>query len=123
MDMRVARVIIESIDNGFKTVFKGSIHTDIAGLDRELKRVMIAKPRHVEIDLAEVGSISSMGIGLLVSFRNGIVGSGGTVKIIKVQKLMHSMFRFARLEEMFQIEPSAVLAPPKGAGARKLGRA
>ncbi|HWE94001.1 MAG TPA: STAS domain-containing protein [Tepidisphaeraceae bacterium] len=123
MDMRVARVKVESIESGFKTVFKGSIHTDIEGLDRELKRVVIAKPRHVEIDLAEVATISSMGLGLLVSFRNGIVGSGGTVKIVKVQKFMHSMFRFARLEEMFQIDSSAILTTPTGAGARKSGRA
>ncbi|MDB5174549.1 MAG: hypothetical protein JWO87_1315 [Phycisphaerales bacterium] len=114
MDFK-ARVNVEPIDAGFKVVFEGCVHSDVAALERELHRVIVAKPRHVDIDLAAIDFLSSIGVGTLVGFRNGVVGGGGTVKIIALQKQTDRTLRYARLEKMFQIEPSAVIAPQKSA--------
>ncbi|MDB5291337.1 MAG: hypothetical protein JWL69_2578 [Phycisphaerales bacterium] len=110
MDFK-ARVNVESIDAGFKVVFEGCVHSDVAALERELNRVIVARPRHVDIDLAGIEFLSSIGVGTLVGFRNAVVGGGGTVKIVALQRQTHKTLRYARLEKMFQVEPSAVVAP------------
>jgi anti-sigma B factor antagonist len=105
----------------------------VGQLQQELSRVLEAKPELVVLDLTDLAFISSMGMGTLVNFRNGVGKAGGTVKLAALQPMLAEAFRRARLTEMFEIHPNvdaavgaeksapapAVASPEKPKAAKK----
>jgi anti-anti-sigma factor len=75
----------------------------VGQLQQELSRVLEGKPELVVLDLTDLAFISSMGMGTLVNFRNGVGKVGGTVKLAALKPLLAESFRRARLTEMFEI--------------------
>jgi anti-sigma B factor antagonist len=75
----------------------------VGQLQQELSRVLEGKPELVVLDLTDLTFISSMGMGTLVNFRNGVGKVGGTVKLAALKPLLAEAFRRARLTEMFEI--------------------
>ncbi len=110
MDFQDAPAAVTTIPDGFRVVVKGSIHTNVAWLERELTRVAESKPKKVELDLADVHHVSSMGIGSLIWFRNQVVKGGGSVQIVRIQNQVRGIFRAACLEAIFDLRPQAVIA-------------
>jgi anti-sigma B factor antagonist len=78
----------------------------VGQLQQELSRVLEGKPELVVLDLTDLAFISSMGMGTLVNFRNGVGKAGGTVKLAALKPLLTESFRRARLTEMFEIHDS-----------------
>lgn len=110
MDFQDAPAIVTAIADGFRVAVKGSIHTNVAWLERELKQVSESKPKRVELDLSDVHYVSSMGIGSLMWFRKQIVAGGGTVHIIAIQSQVRGIFRASCLEAIFDVRPEGVIA-------------
>jgi anti-sigma B factor antagonist len=75
----------------------------VGQLQQELSRVLEGKPELVVLDLTDLAFISSMGMGTLVNFRNGVGKIGGTVKLAALKPMLAESFRRARLTEMFEI--------------------
>lgn len=82
----------------------------VGQLQQELSRVLEGKPELVVLDLTDLTFISSMGMGTLVNFRNGVAKGGGTVKLAALKPLLAEAFRRARLTEMFEIYESVEAA-------------
>jgi anti-anti-sigma factor len=78
----------------------------VGQLQQELSRVLEGKPELVVLDLTDLAFISSMGMGTLVNFRNGVGKIGGTVKLAALKPPLAEAFRRARLTEMFEIHDS-----------------
>ena len=108
MDLQEAPVAITPTALGFHVAIIGSVHTNTAWLERELEKVVSAKPREVELDLLRLRFLSSSGVGVLVAFRRGIVNSGGSLRVVAVQKTVFGTLRFAHLDELFKIDPAVV---------------
>jgi anti-anti-sigma factor len=90
----------------------GSIHLNVAWLEGELKRVIDAKPRLVELDLSKTDYISSMGLGTLCGFRNSIADNGGVVRIVAIERKNYSVFQHAYLTKLFELTPAAIIGAP-----------
>ncbi|HVT89482.1 MAG TPA: STAS domain-containing protein [Tepidisphaeraceae bacterium] len=112
MDFQTPPVVASATDDGLKLVFDGPIHTNVTWLEEELDKVVAAKPRVVQIDMTRTDYISSLGIGILVSFNNRINANGGILKIIAIPKRVFSTFRVAYLDRVLKIEPAAIVADP-----------
>ena len=87
----------------------------VGQLQQELSRVLEGKPELVVLDLTDLAFISSMGMGTLVNFRNGVGKLGGTVKLAALKPLLTEAFKRARLTEMFEIHGTVddAVSPPK----------
>jgi anti-anti-sigma factor len=111
MDFQVEPCTVTATEGGFRIVFVGPIHTNTSWLERELDRVVAAKPKDVELDLTGTEYLSSMGLGILVGFHNRIKENGGVVRIVKILKPTLRLFKAAYLDRVFAIEPNAVTEP------------
>jgi anti-sigma B factor antagonist len=66
--------------------------------------------RHFLINLAEVGSIDSAGIGELIWAQSAAARSGGSVKIVSIPTRVESILRLTRLLMIFDIWPDEASA-------------
>ena len=100
---------------------KGEARLLVDTLERDLQRVMLARPALVLMDLSGFSFCSSLGMGALVSFRRGLVQRGGKVVLCALQPGVLEAFKRARLHDLFQISPTvedaAALATPAPAPA------
>jgi anti-anti-sigma factor len=106
LDIQNRPVIVTHVGDGFKLAFRGPIHVNTAWLESELDKVVLAKPKTVELDLAGTEYISSLGLGILVSFNRRIVENGGLARIIKIRKMTLGVLRASRLDGVLRVEPS-----------------
>ena len=77
---------------------------DFASIDRlqtSLLGISVQRPTLVVFDLAEFAYAASLFMGVLVSFRRGIVRNGGQVRLAALQPNVEEAFRIARLHELF----------------------
>jgi anti-anti-sigma factor len=109
MDFQDKPVVITRIDDGFRVATIGSIHTNTEWLEHEFKKVADAKPKLVELDLSKTDYVSSWGLGVLMSLRNGVAKSGGTLRITAIQKEVLNALRYACLHQVFQVSPGVVV--------------
>ena|SRR5258708_4188299 len=109
MDFQEEPVLVSEIDGGFRVSVRGSVHVNTAWLEGELRRVADKKPKLVELDLSATPHVSSAGMGLFLASRRTIAAAGGTFRVVSIQKAVFGSFRFAGLDTVFQIEPSAVI--------------
>ena len=75
----------------------------VGQLQHELAKVLEGKPELVVVDLTDLAIISSMGMGTLVNFRNGVNKVGGSVKLAALKPVLADAFKRARLTEPFEI--------------------
>ena len=109
MDYRDAPAVVVPIPNGFVARLIGPIHTNNAWIEGEFKKIVDAKPKEVELDLAETTFLSSSGVGTLVWLYNKVTEVGGVVRITAIRKRVLSTLKFSRLEKLFQTEKATVL--------------
>ena len=112
MDYQSEPVVITPIGEGLRVAVHGPIHTNTAWIEGEFNRVIAAKPKRVELDLRSTNYVSSMGLGVLLSFRKRLAGIGAVLKVVAIQRQVLNVFRYARLEQVFEIDQSVVLTAP-----------
>ena len=55
------------------------------------------------LDMAEVRSVDSSGLGSLVAILRTVTRHGGDIKIVNLQESVRAVFRLVRLENVFEI--------------------
>jgi anti-anti-sigma factor len=109
MEFQDAPVVVTEIPDGYRVTTVGAIHTNTLWLERELKKVLDAKPKRVELDLSKTEYVSSWGLGVLMSLRTGVTNQGGTFRITAIRKDVLSTMRYASLHQIFEVEPGVVV--------------
>ena len=110
MDYQSEPVVVTPIDGGFRVAIKGAVHTNVQWLEHELADVVAAAPKRVELDLAGTDFVSSTGLGTFVKFHRDLTAAGAILQVVAIREAVLRTFRYARLDVLFNIDPSAVVA-------------
>jgi serine/threonine-protein kinase RsbW len=70
-------------------------------LERQLAQLVASHPPRVLLDLSELGQISGVLLGVLLSLRRGVVSYGGEIRIIAAQPIVLELFRRTGLNIVF----------------------
>jgi len=70
----------------------------------ELCTLIKESPKEVIIDLADVKSVDSIGIGVLIAMHNALNKSGGKLRVINANKDIYNLFNTMRLNLHFVVE-------------------
>ncbi len=111
MEIQSPPVVTSKIPDGVRLAFNGPIHLNVAWLETELNKVTATRPKLVEIDLAGTEHISSLGLGLIVGFRNAITRNGGKVRVVKIRQRTLGILKTATLDRLLEIDPAGVIKP------------
>ncbi|HWY85307.1 MAG TPA: STAS domain-containing protein [Gemmataceae bacterium] len=76
-----------------------------------LQRVTAARPALVIFDMAELGFVASLFLGLLVNFRRGLAKHGTKIQMAGVRPNIRETFQVTRLDELFEFVTRAPPAP------------
>jgi anti-anti-sigma factor len=109
MDFQNEPITVTHSDGDYCVKLLGPIHTNVAWIETEFKKVIAAKPKNVDLDLAETSFLSSTGVGCLVWLYNGLKAEGATLRIVKIQKRVLSTLDYSRLTKILQVQPTAVV--------------
>jgi anti-anti-sigma factor len=103
---------------------KGEAKVECAGaLQDGLLAPAARRPAVVTLDLSELRSISSLAMGVLVTFRRGVVRTGGRVRLAgELQPAVHAALARAELFDLFETTADAGPAPNRPAGPIPHGR-
>lgn len=104
MDAQEKPITIEKTPDGYKIAISGAIHIATAWIESELRKVADQKPKLVEMDLSAMPFASSIGLGMLIAFRNAVVGAGGTFRITAIQERVLGTIRFAHLQQLMNVD-------------------
>ena len=113
MDFQNAPVEVRKIEGGVRICVIGSVHTNVAWLESELKKVIDSKQKLVELDLSQNDFLSSTGIGLIVYLHNSVKAYGGRMVIVSIQPAVFKTLRYARLDTVIEMLPDAVVEDAK----------
>jgi anti-anti-sigma factor len=105
-----APCIVTKVDDGFNFKLISGMGGDLDAIQKEMDRVVAAKPKKVHMDLAACDAMGSAGMGALVHFQSQIRANGGTMKIVAIRKFVFTSFRIGRLDQLFGISPEAIIA-------------
>jgi anti-anti-sigma factor len=89
----------------------GEARLVVDSMERELMRVMLGRPKLVVLDMSGFTFCSSLGMGILVSFRRGVVQTGGRIVLCAMPPDVLESFRRARLHDLFEICDSLQTIP------------
>jgi anti-sigma B factor antagonist len=67
-------------------------------------RIVEKKPLEVVIDLSDLNSITSSGIGKIVLLYKELQKQGGTIKIVGVNQTIMQIFKIVKLDKLMHIE-------------------
>lgn len=100
MDIKLA----ES-DRQVKVTLKGDIYVEQAGELVEVFNSIIEKsPEEVIIDISELKSITSSGIGKIVLLYKSLRKKNGKIKIIGVNDTIMQIFKIVKLDKLVEIK-------------------
>ncbi len=71
---------------------------------KELSELKKESPKEIIIDLVDVKSIDSVGIGVLIAMHNAANKYGGKLKTINVNQDIYNLFCTMRLNQHFSVE-------------------
>jgi anti-anti-sigma factor len=83
---------------------------DVDALELQLRKVAASRSPLVVLDLSQLRFISSLGMGILVAFRKGIVRENHKLRIAGTQQLVADAFAHARLGNVFEFFPTVEAA-------------
>ena len=71
----------------------------------QLKEVVQAEGAHIElnVDLANVGMIDSVGLGVFIAAQNTLHKGGGRLKVFNASQDIYKLFKVMRLDQHFEI--------------------
>src|SRR5579863_7986427 len=75
----------------------GEIRLDTRDADREFNRIAARRVPLTVVDFSECTFLSSLGMGLLVALRNGVVGQGRELRLSGLPPLILEAMKRARL--------------------------
>jgi anti-sigma B factor antagonist len=87
--------------DGTHTAMKLSGELDFAGVG-ELRRVLLeegSSPGHVELDMADVSFIDSMGLSLLLQAKYQMEANGGTMSLTLITDRVRRVLELADVED------------------------
>jgi len=67
--------------------------------------ILKKEPKSITIDMSELKSISSSGIGKIVMLYKDMDKKGGKVKIVGVNNTIMQIFKIVKLDKLIEIEP------------------
>ncbi|HPT88435.1 MAG TPA: STAS domain-containing protein [Bacillota bacterium] len=87
------------------TITTNVIATNIKQLVEEMKTALDALKDYSElvIDLAQAGSIDSLGVTFLIGTYKEAIAQGKKVKLTGVSSAMFQLFKMMKLDEIFEI--------------------
>lgn len=109
MDLNAPPVDVSTIPEGYRLTFRAPIQMDTSGIEDDLERVILARPKRIEVDLSPTDHLSTVGLGLLISLNHRITGFGGRLVIIRLRKKTRGVLKITRLDHVLQIEPNAIV--------------
>jgi anti-anti-sigma factor len=80
---------------------RGEVRLDTKPMDAEFTRVIARHPKAVVLELSGLSFISSLGMGSMVSLRNGVRRGGGKLLACGTLPIVMDSFKRARLNEIF----------------------
>jgi anti-anti-sigma factor len=104
MDSQANPIEVEKTADGYKIAIVGAIHIATAWIEGELKKVVEDKPKRVDMDLSRMPFASSIGLGVLIAFRNHVVANGGQFHITAIQERVLGTIRFAHLQQLMNVD-------------------
>jgi len=96
---------ITPIANGLRVSLHGPIQLSASHIEHELQTLLTAAPKYVELDLAEVDFVTSVGLSVLINFRNNLNAAGGALHTVAIQEKVLGTVRHAHLQDLFNITP------------------
>ena len=109
MDYQNAPVTVARSGEVVRVTFNGPIHTNTEWIERELDTIVKSKPRIIELDLLKTEHISSLGLGVLVSFYNRVHADGGKIIVAAIKKHTVRILHLAYLDKLLTIPPESIL--------------
>jgi anti-anti-sigma factor len=104
---------LADVPGGLTVKLDGALELAACGvLDRALLGISAQKAKLVIFDLSGLTFVSSLAMGSMVAFRNGVVRSGGRVFLAGMSPLVLECFRRPRLTELFQVRDSVAQCLP-----------
>lgn len=93
---------------------KGELRLDASALERQLIRLSAGRPSVIVIDLTGLLFISSLGMGLLNTFRKGVRAYGGVMKMAAARPSVDEALRLCNFHQLFEFHDTieAALAAP-----------
>ncbi|OGA28043.1 MAG: hypothetical protein A3I65_07535 [Betaproteobacteria bacterium RIFCSPLOWO2_02_FULL_68_150] len=61
----------------------------------------------VTVDCSRLEYISSAGLGVLLKTQKRLLGSGGKLRLIGVNRHLQDIFKYSGFDQIFEIEPAA----------------
>lgn len=61
----------------------------------------------VSVDCSRLEYISSAGLGVLLKTQKRLLGSGGKLRLIGVNRHLQDIFKYSGFDQIFEIEPAA----------------
>jgi anti-anti-sigma factor len=105
------QIAVENLPGAVVVKIIGDVGVGDSGpMETGLMRVSAGHPQLVILDMSGVGFISSLGMGSLVSFRQGIVGRGGKVLIAEATTNVSTAIKRARLDSLLPMFDSVTVA-------------
>src|SRR5262245_62115606 len=116
----MANFVIDIVNEADGVIVTMRGHGDMVGtqmLEQKLLALSAIRPARVVFDLAGLESISSIFMGALVRFRNGLVSQGKKVVLARPQPLVLTALKRAQLDRLMTITDSieAVSTPAQPA--------
>src|SRR5262249_32351444 len=103
-NVKELQIEIEPITSGVLVRLTGeAIVGNVDRLQSSLLGIMAQRPALIVFDMAGIVFAASLFMGVLVTFRRGIVRNGGQVRLAALQPGVEAAFRTARLGELFPI--------------------
>jgi anti-anti-sigma factor len=111
------KVVISQAADSLVIRVKGDATADSAGaLLAELLGATACRPAVVTLDLSELRSLSSLAMGVLVSYRRGVVRKGSRVRLAgDLHRAVEEALVRAELLELFEITADAGSVPGRPA--------
>lgn len=104
MDAQAQPILIEPMPDGYRISIIGAIHINNAWIEGELDKIVAQKPKKVEMDLSKMPFASSIGLGVLISFRNKLMTAGTEFRITAIQERVLGTIRFAHLQQLMNVD-------------------
>jgi anti-anti-sigma factor len=104
MDFQSEPILVTKIPDGFRVAVLGSVHGNVAWLEDDLKKILAAKPKLVELDLSKMHFASSIGLSVFINFRNALINNGGSIKTLSVQEPVLGTIKYACLQDVLGID-------------------
>jgi anti-anti-sigma factor len=95
---------IERRDGAAVVRLGGAGGTTADVLERQLAQLVATRPARVLLDLSELGQVSGVLLGVLLSLRSGVVNYGGEIRIVAAQPIVLELFRRTGLNIVFETQ-------------------